>query len=362
MMLCRQLWAAGISADLMYEHMTGVSVDRLMATCRSEGILFLVTVRPRHDVLKVRNVLHRAEEEVPMGSLVYWLQDRLAKQRMIDQQQLANMPALYSSPAAALLGGGLPASPAASTATNSFAMATSRAGDRNITCQVVMPALKYPGKEDRSGKNSRARNQPRSVKQLIIDKAARDAQRLAEDILVGRVPVIAVDMAARDMERLAYAILGSDVVGSAGAAKDAGFAAGATGAIKSFRAYLDTLPTPFERDYAKLIRSQLVAALNQVEHASQNHSATGHTSLAPDSGVPSNSSLHLLGGGASAVAAGGNLGASENGGLGSSPYYGGQAGAGTGAGAAPAFTGIGPAAERRAILYSVRDEKSVVVQ
>jgi hypothetical protein len=66
MELCRELWAAGISADLAYEHAVSESPDVLAAMCRAEGILYLVLQRSEHaPTCKVRSIVQNDFEEVP---------------------------------------------------------------------------------------------------------------------------------------------------------------------------------------------------------------------------------------------------------------------------------------------------------
>jgi eukaryotic translation initiation factor 2-alpha kinase 4 len=252
MEICRELWAAGISADLMYENMTSMTPDRLITTCKAEGILFVVTARPRHGTVKIKNVLHRSEQEVDRGELVYWLQENLSRQRMVDSQQVGGGSGLHLAHGSKVgLGGAMmPPSPMPGS---SAGMQHLRAGESNITCQVVMQPLKYPGKEDRSGRNNKDRKQSRSTKQVIIDKATRDAQKLSEEIVSGRVPILAVDLGRVETEKLASRILGD---------------------TESYRAYLDSLSTAAEKDYVKLIKSQLLAALNADDRNGGHHGSS----------------------------------------------------------------------------------------
>ncbi|CAD6903567.1 unnamed protein product, partial [Tilletia controversa] len=79
----RMLWAHGICADLAYDHVSPDSAEAIAATCRSEGILFLVHM-PHPSKLKVKNILRRTEQEVSRHELCSWLATEIARQRAID--------------------------------------------------------------------------------------------------------------------------------------------------------------------------------------------------------------------------------------------------------------------------------------
>lgn len=231
----------------MYENMTSLTPDRLITTCKAEGILFVVTARPRHETVKIKNVLHRSEHEVEREDLVGWLQEHLNKQRMVDSQQLGGGSSLHSVHGLhgkVGLGGALMSTSAIPGSSAGLQHVRGAGGENALTCQVVMQPLKYPGKEDRSGRNNKDRKQSRSTKQVIIDKATRDAQKLSEEISLGKLPILAVDLGRADTEKLARRILGD---------------------AESFRTYLDSLGSAAERDYVKLIKSQLLAAFNADE-------------------------------------------------------------------------------------------------
>ncbi|MBW0469194.1 hypothetical protein O181_008909 [Austropuccinia psidii MF-1] len=82
MMVIKELWAGGISADLMYEiDNQFTSSEAMLQSCRQEGILFAVIVKasnPYKDpTLKVKSLNQKTEFEVPIRELTTWLQDAL---------------------------------------------------------------------------------------------------------------------------------------------------------------------------------------------------------------------------------------------------------------------------------------------
>ncbi|KDN44887.1 Serine/threonine-protein kinase [Tilletiaria anomala UBC 951] len=278
--VCRELWSFGICAD--FESGTlDVPPERLAAACKAEGILLVVTVRARHTTLKVRNVLHRQDVEVDREELVSWLQEHLMRQRMVDQQQLGNQQLLHL-PAGHSTGGGpgalhvtspLPTSSAGGFGSYQsspyFSSRGASAAENSIICQVVMPSLKYPG-VDKYGRGNKDRRQSKSSKQAIIDKATRDAQRIGDDVLRGRMPIIAIDMGSAEMQRFAGALSldanssgGGGAGGSASGQLAGAAAAGGGGTGDAMRAHLDTLQSTADRDYAKLVKNQIFATLSQ---------------------------------------------------------------------------------------------------
>ncbi|CAH7665854.1 PEK/GCN2 protein kinase [Phakopsora pachyrhizi] len=82
----RELWASGHSADLMYESDTPMAAsDVMLQTCRREGIIFAVIVKARNphkeQVVKVKNLLNRAESEVSLMELAVWIDEALIEHR-----------------------------------------------------------------------------------------------------------------------------------------------------------------------------------------------------------------------------------------------------------------------------------------
>jgi len=78
MEICKELWAANISADLAYELALENSPELLASTCKAEGILFLVIARARHSsIVKVKSIYERGEYEVNRWELSTWLSDRI---------------------------------------------------------------------------------------------------------------------------------------------------------------------------------------------------------------------------------------------------------------------------------------------
>ncbi|KAF5320234.1 hypothetical protein D9611_011377 [Ephemerocybe angulata] len=86
------LWAHGISADLMYESTIGdVEYERVESLCEREGILFTVCPRPRMSkgsqaAFKVKSILNGTEYDVSRAELVGWLQHHITEQKRIDLQ------------------------------------------------------------------------------------------------------------------------------------------------------------------------------------------------------------------------------------------------------------------------------------
>ncbi|WFD25786.1 non-specific serine/threonine protein kinase [Malassezia nana] len=211
--LCQMLWAHGISADVQYEEAAGESPEQTVATCRAEGILFLVLVRAHSPILKVKEVLTRTEHEVTKEELSGVLHDRIARWRRIDQ-----------------------AASAARMAPTDFAkpvMTPKSTGTVPAHAQDVHVVL--PPREGRSRRSER-RAKP-SARHALADRAAAEAKRLAEALQTGSLPVVAVDMTSTLLERLSSVALAPDSV---------------------FRAFLaeEGLSTE-ERDYMKQVREQV---------------------------------------------------------------------------------------------------------
>ncbi|KAA1096277.1 hypothetical protein PGT21_011350 [Puccinia graminis f. sp. tritici] len=78
----RELWAGGISADLMYDGETQwSSPEAALQSCRREGIIYAIIVKApnpyKDQVVKVKSLSQKAEHEVPLRELCPWLEDAL---------------------------------------------------------------------------------------------------------------------------------------------------------------------------------------------------------------------------------------------------------------------------------------------
>lgn len=211
--LCQLLWAHGISADVQYEEAAGESPELTVATCRSEGILFLVLVRAHSPVLKVKEVLTRTEHEVNKEELTGVLYDRIARWRRIDQASSGRGLApvdLVKPPVVSKSAGAAPG----------------HAQDVHLI---------MPHREGRSRRQDR-RMKP-SARHALADRASTEAKRVAEAIHSGSLPVFAVDISSALLERFACVVLAPDGV---------------------FRAFLsDENVGTDEREYMKQIREQI---------------------------------------------------------------------------------------------------------
>lgn len=221
--ICRTLWTSGISADLQYESAAGESPELTASTCRAEGILFLVLVRAHTSTLKVKEVISRTEHEVTREDLVLFLQDRIARQRRIDQATggTGTRDADLSRPAASAKG-----LPSASHAPR-------------VQVQVILP-----GRMDRTRRAER-RLKP-AARNALADKATHDAVRLADTIQHGRIPVLAVELAAGALNRFACVALDTD---------------------DAFKAFLnDEKLSSDEREYIKTLRLAVLDAVDDNIH------------------------------------------------------------------------------------------------
>ena len=253
MELCRELWSHAIAADLMYESMTSLPFEQLIATCKAEGVLFIVTVRPRTPGYKVRDVLRRTEHEIGngKGELIYWLQEQLSRQKVIDQQQLGSQQLLHAGQSTRQIAIGPGAADAsgsidvAATTHASAPGASDALGDTSrVSCQVLLPPQKYPG-PDKYGKGDRNRKQSRHSKQVVIEKAVREAHRCTEDPF----PIFAVDYSIDECLRLSLAISADRL--------------SIQGGETHFRSHLDSFHSPNEREYAKIVRQAVATAFSR---------------------------------------------------------------------------------------------------
>lgn len=222
MEVCRELWAAGISADLAYEHAVAEPTELLAATCRSEGILFLVSVRSEHSAsCKVRSIIHNEATEVRRHELASWLVDQIARQRTVDLASSSTpLPGTRGAPADASRGSA-PNAPA-----HQLMGATS-----NVN-------LLMPERQSTSTKKAeRHRDERRSrTTTPAIGKAAKHVARLAEESAA--LPVLAVDFEGAAFERLCAALVfGKDDF--------------------AWKALLESLGGQEEKDYARLVRDHV---------------------------------------------------------------------------------------------------------
>lgn len=220
--LCTTLWAHRISADLQYEDAAGESPEDTAATCRAEGILLLILVRAHTPVLKVKEVLTRAEHEVAHEDLISFLGERIARQRRIDRlaaprQRDSDTPK------------------SASTSKNPShvgASATPRGHNQDIHVML-------PGRGDRAKRTER-RLKPATL-HAMADRAASEVQRLADQLTSGGMPIFVVDLPPPVFDRFAVVATASDEV---------------------FRAFLTEEKLRSDhREYAKGLRDQILHAL-----------------------------------------------------------------------------------------------------
>lgn len=219
--VCKTLWSSGISADLQYECAAGESPELTVSTCRAEGILFLILLRVHTSAVKVKEVITRTEHEVARENLITFLQDRIARQRRVDQMTVGMRP--RESDTQKL-----------STSLKGLSHNTIKYTPR-INVQVILP-----GRMDRSRRTER---RLKSASRLALaEKATSDILRLADTIQAGRVPVFAVEMSSGLLERFAAVALESDEL---------------------FKTFLhDEIPSSDERDYIKALRSMILEAID----------------------------------------------------------------------------------------------------
>ncbi|WFD33298.1 non-specific serine/threonine protein kinase [Malassezia cuniculi] len=216
MQLCTQLWTHGISADIQYENSVGESPEITAAMCRAEGISFLIFVRARSPILKVKEVTTRTEYEITRDDIVQFLNERIARQRRIDHTTGLN-PHTESfcvpldAPASAHV-------PAARSLTS-------------LDVQVVLPE-----RYDRRREKPRDGKIKSATRNLLAERAAQEAVRLSEKISAGQIPVYAVDLSPAVFARFGAAVTASDDV---------------------FKALLDIPLSVDERDYVKSLRAQI---------------------------------------------------------------------------------------------------------
>jgi len=192
-----------------------------VSTCRAEGILFLILLRAHTSAVKVKEVITRTEHEVARESLTTFLQDRIARQRRVDQMTVGIRPRESDTQR---LGASLKG------ASHSNIKNTPR-----LNVQVFLP-----GRLDRSRRTER---RLKSASRLALaEKATSDISRLLDTIHAGRVPVFAVELSSGLLERFAAVALESDEV---------------------FKTFLhDEIPSSDERDYVKALRSMILDTID----------------------------------------------------------------------------------------------------
>lgn len=242
--LVRDLWAAGIAADLKYDAMasggkataldddewdwdtydvdptTGhYSPERILRTCKAEGIGFLVHVRSRGDVVKVRNVLHKTEIEVERDEVVSHLLQLLNRQRTVDlatvnsslssccQDSVQAAVSLAGTVASGALSGlGRSGALLSTAATTGHVAQTAESRWDQVDTHVVFP----PGPAARGGSGGAGRESRHKERRLQRqgratweDKAARDAVTALDQLVKGHIPVLVLDLPWNDLARLA---------------------------------------------------------------------------------------------------------------------------------------------------------------
>lgn len=232
MEICRDLWAAGLSADLAYDHALEDSPALLASTCRAEGILFLVIARTRQSSLvKVKGILSRTEYEVPRHELCAWLAERIARQ---NSSSAAALTSADHHHAAGTLGSG---AGAAGTAAAGHHRPTYDAAE----AQVILPnpfTNASSRRQDKHGNNER-----RSKKNVapIQERAVREVAKVVDDITTNRTmptPTYAVELTGTTFARLCAASL-------------------ARTDEQLWKLFFDSLTSVDERDYGRLVRKHI---------------------------------------------------------------------------------------------------------
>ncbi|WFD33028.1 non-specific serine/threonine protein kinase [Malassezia sp. CBS 17886] len=243
--LCVLLWTHGISADIQYEASAGESPEATAATCREEGISFLVLVRTHSRVLKVKEVISRTEHEVSKDELVPFLQERITRQRRIDQQTSngSAMPAdLPAIPAAAPLG------------SKGTAAAAFRTQESAPDVHVLLPRRSERSRRDRADRRMKP-----AARNMVVERAATETTRLVEMLASRQFPVFAVDVAPPLLAR---------------------FATIATAPEDAFRAFLsDVSVAADEREYLRTIRAGILDAIDADDAATPTAAAGTSASM-----------------------------------------------------------------------------------
>lgn len=236
--ICANLWSHGISADLQYENAAGESPEHSAAMCRAEGILFLVLVRAHSPILKVKEVISRAEHEVAKEDLPIFLHDRIARQRRLDQTATHTRSRDVDGGKSASATKGLP---------NYTASISARSHAHDVH-------LVLPHRTER-GRRSERRMKP-TARHAISDRAGADVMRLADALQSGSMPIVAVEISPSLLDRFARVALAPDDV------------------LKSF--LNEEKLSSDEREYLRMIHSYLQNLIqNDISHTHSIPQASG---------------------------------------------------------------------------------------
>ncbi|KZO91507.1 kinase-like protein [Calocera viscosa TUFC12733] len=181
------LWSHGISADVMYESAVDDALEKIMATCLKEGILYLVLTRAQAtgQVLRVRSVLRKTEAQVPRSELVNYLTHQLAEQQRIDSSIAAGKTTISNS------------------STIKVPVERRDARKSAMDLQLIVPEdeKQHQKFEKNQGKGDKGQSKKRRAKEIYRDKAEKlysEIQRAEQ----GGVPVIAIAVSSTVFSRL----------------------------------------------------------------------------------------------------------------------------------------------------------------
>lgn len=151
-----------------YEHATEAGPEATAATCRAEGILFLVFAK-HSSMVKVKNVLRREEEEVARHDLAEYLALRIQEQHRIDMQSAGS-----SSGATRLTKESGGHGTVGVVSSGAFGLLTGSKSDNTMIappeCELVLP--ERPFDRSKKGEKNNDRRTKLSHKQLLLDKGA----------------------------------------------------------------------------------------------------------------------------------------------------------------------------------------------
>ncbi|KZT51783.1 kinase-like protein [Calocera cornea HHB12733] len=181
------LWSHGISADVMYESAVDDTLEKIMATCLKEGILYLVLTRAQAtgQVLRVKSVLRKTEAQIPRSELISYLTHQLAEQQRIDSSIAAGKTA------------------AAITSNVKVPMERRDARKSAIDLQLVVPEdeKQHQKFEKNQGKGDKGQSKKRRAKEIYRDKAEKLYNEIQRAEQAG-VPVIAIAVSSTVFSRL----------------------------------------------------------------------------------------------------------------------------------------------------------------
>lgn len=188
MEVCRELWAANISADLAYEHMIDESPELLASRCKAEGIHFLVLLRSRGSTVKVKAVLSRTEYELHRWELSGWLVDRLQRLRSAVDAGSAGAGGAGSYSERPMLPTGN-----ASTMPSVSSISMQHAPDVDV---ILPDRYAYDKRRaDKHGMNDTRRGRKQAYLGPMQENAARQISKLLEETSIPqRIPILAVDV------------------------------------------------------------------------------------------------------------------------------------------------------------------------